>query len=59
MSKPSTIRYKAMLSEVDNAITKAIRTGNHVNPYVVGDKRHDRFDRILKHRLMMIAVFDM
>jgi hypothetical protein len=59
MGKPSTIRYKAMLAEVDNAITKAIRTGNHVNPYVVGDKRHDRFDRTLKHRLRMIVVFEM
>lgn len=63
MGKPSTIRYKAMLAEIDQVVTQAVQTGKHNlprdNPYDIGDKRYTRFAKTLQHRLMAIAVFDM
>lgn len=49
-SNPSSLRYRAMLADVDAATWAALRSGDYANPYPGDDKRHARFERQLAHR---------
>lgn len=57
--KPSKLRYKAMLAEVQEKVDAAMLRGDYTNPYPEDDKRHERFARNLNHRRITAALFDM
>lgn len=50
-TKPSTLRYKAMLEDVRKRVLYAFSTKCHMNPYDTEDKRHPRFTRELNRTL--------
>lgn len=57
-TKPSTLRYKAMLEDVRKRVLYAFATQNHVNPYALEDKRHARFSRELNRTLWVDGDFE-
>jgi hypothetical protein len=57
-TKPSTLRYRAMLADVRQRVLFAFSTKNYVNPYDVEDKRHSRFSSGLARTLAVDSDFE-
>ena len=57
-TKPSALRYKAMLEDVRKRVWYAFSTNNHTNPYEPEDKRHDRFTKELYRTLIIDSDFE-
>lgn len=45
--KPSAVRYRAMLADVEKRAYYALYSGDFTNPYAEDDKRHTRFTKKL------------
>ena len=57
-TKPSTLRYKAMLEDVRKRVWYAVSSKNYTNPYENDDKRRARFTKQLAHTLWMDSEFE-
>ena len=57
--KPSQLRYRTMLAEVERQAQEALRKGVFSNPYPPDDKRHDRFQKRLAMLRAVEAIFDL
>jgi hypothetical protein len=56
--KPSALKYRAMIKDVEARASYALYSGDRTNPYSLDDKRYDRFEKTYQHVLFLDAVFE-